>query len=721
LARPTATPRIVRFGVFEVNLDKAGLRKHGLRVRIQEQPYQILSALLERPGEVITREELVCRIWPDGTSVEYHRSLNAAVTRLRQTLSDSAENPRYIATVARRGYRFVMPVESLTETTGAVQLEVPVDAPPVPAIPLPRPEDAPRSNPNKIRIALYCASFALLTAVVVALTLPRGSLPGPGPRYMQITDFTDSAIAPTLSPDGRTVAFIRSADWFLSRGQIWLKSLPDGEPVQLTYDPRPKFAPAFSPDGSRVAYSVVEPSTTAWDTMTVPVLGGEPRLLLGNAEGLTWLSKDRVLFSEIKKGIHMAVVTAKGNRSQARDIYIPEHERAMAHFAYAAPDRKWVLVIEMDHTTEWQPCRVVPFDGTSRGWQVGPNGRCTAVGWSPDGRWMYFTVATSEGQHLWRQRFPRGDPEQVTFGPAEAQGVAVAPDGRTLVTSLGMQQSAIWLHDSDGERQISSVGSASLPIFSKDGSRVFYLLRRNPPDSDNELWTADLGTGQSERLVSGFDITSYDVADNQAEAVLGVKPAQGKSQIWLVSLERRASPVRIASNGEDAPYFGSDGQILMRVSDGQANYLFRMNRDGSGRVKLRPDPVFNVMSISSDRLWFAALAPVKDAQSRFAEVAIPIQGGSTKRICSGFCIARWAPDGRYLYVSEHGSASHPTKTVAIPVPPGKTLPELPSSGIRALSGGAVIEHSTIAPGPTPSTYAYVKTTMHRNLFRIPIP
>jgi Tol biopolymer transport system component len=446
---------------------------------------------------------------------------------------------------------------------------------------------------------------------------------------------------------------------------------------------------------------------------------------MANAEGLTWISKYQLLFSEIKKGIHMAVVTAGENRSEARDVYVPEHERAMAHFSYASPDRKWVLIIEMDHTTAWQPCRLVPLDGSSHGRQVGPRGGCTAAGWSPDGKWMYFTVATPGGQYLWRQRFPRGDPEQVTFGPSEAQGVAVAPDGRSLITSLGMQHSAIWIHDSRGDRPFSSVGNATLPKFSANGNRFFYLMSRGAPDSENELWGVDLSTERSERLVSGFQITGYDIADSGSEAVVAVRPVQGKSQIWLASLDRRSSPVQIASGGEDAPYFGPSGQILFRMSDGKANYLFRMNRDGSGRAKVVPHPILNVMSVSPDRLWIATLVPVDDAQAKFAEIAVPTQGGAVKRICSGYCIARWAPDGRYFYVTlEPG---RPGQTVAIPVPAGKTLPELPTSGIRslaeglALSGGPVIGHSDLAPGPNPSIYAYVKTTMHRNLFRVPIP
>src|SRR4051812_13205177 len=107
---PEMPHRTVRFGVFEVDLDRAELRKQGLRVRLQEQPFQVLAALLSIPGEVVTREDLIHRLWPDGTVVDFDRGLNAAVTRLRQALSDSAESPRYVETVARRGYRFVGPV-----------------------------------------------------------------------------------------------------------------------------------------------------------------------------------------------------------------------------------------------------------------------------------------------------------------------------------------------------------------------------------------------------------------------------------------------------------------------------------------------------------------------------------------------------------------------------------------------------------------------------------
>ena len=171
--------------------------------------------------------------------------------------------------------------------------------------------------------------------------------------YQQITSFTDSAVSPALSPDGRMLTFIRSDNWWLTPDQIYVKMLPNGDPVQVTRDPRQKYGLSFSPDGSRIAYTV---ASLGWNTFTVSPLGGEPKPLLSNAAGLTWLDEQTVLFSEITKGNHMGVVTATESRAQYRSIYFPQDERGMVHLSYASPDRKWALVVEMNPV--WQPCRV---------------------------------------------------------------------------------------------------------------------------------------------------------------------------------------------------------------------------------------------------------------------------------------------------------------------------------------------------------------------------
>jgi DNA-binding winged helix-turn-helix (wHTH) protein len=102
---------LVRFGVFELNVEAHELRKRGVRIKLQDQPFQILTILLEHPGDVVTRDELRSRLWSDGTFVDFDHGLNASVNKLRETLGDSASNPRFVETVTRQGYRFIAPVE----------------------------------------------------------------------------------------------------------------------------------------------------------------------------------------------------------------------------------------------------------------------------------------------------------------------------------------------------------------------------------------------------------------------------------------------------------------------------------------------------------------------------------------------------------------------------------------------------------------------------------
>ena len=111
--------RIARFGVFELDLAAGELRKNGAKLRLQEQPFQVLALLLERAGDIVTREELRQKLWPADTFVDFDHSLNTAVNKLRETLGDSASSPRYIETLARRGYRFIAPVQSAVEKGGS--------------------------------------------------------------------------------------------------------------------------------------------------------------------------------------------------------------------------------------------------------------------------------------------------------------------------------------------------------------------------------------------------------------------------------------------------------------------------------------------------------------------------------------------------------------------------------------------------------------------------
>jgi Tol biopolymer transport system component len=581
---------------------------------------------------------------------------------------------------------------------------------------------------TRSRAMLGAAALLLVPAVIWELRQKSDQGKEPAERheltYTQITNFTDSAVAPALSPDGRMVAFYRSDSGFLTPDQIYVKWLSKGEPVQLTNNPTLKYGLAFSPDGSRLAYTTYNAATDEWKTFMVSPLGGEPALLLSNAAGLSWLDQHRVLFSEIESGAHMGVVTATENRSDYRKLYFPQHQRMMAHFSYPSPDRQWALVAEMDPV--WQPCRLISLQGSSESRQVGPQGQCTSAAWSPDGKWMYFGAEVEGTHHLWRQRLAGGQPEQFTYGPTEEDGLAMAPDGRSIITSIGLHESALWIHDKRGDRALSSEGyvSPSSARFSSDGKLLFYLMRHDSSSSSSELWRRDLGSGKSQAVLPGISVVEYDISSDAKEVVYSTQPPGKASQLWLANVDGSAPPRLIASRGVRAPHFGPDAEVMFQFTDGKANYVGQIKKDGSDLSKVLPYPISAFLAISPDRRWIVVDVPFPNDD---AIRAIPIEGGSSRRICS-WCSVDWAPDGKFFYIGvAPNSQTTRSKTLAIPVPAGETLPKLPSSGIRgpedakAIPGTRLLDGWFIAPGPEPAVFAYVKTTMHRNLYRIPLP
>jgi DNA-binding winged helix-turn-helix (wHTH) protein/Tol biopolymer transport system component len=699
-----------------LDLEHGVLRRAGEEVMLRPKSFEVLAHLVDRHGQLVSKAALIEAVWPDTAVTD--NSLAQCMVEIRRALEDDSQ--QLIRTVSRRGYLFAAPV---TKPVAEFPLQ-PVEPRHLPVAP-----SVPDRSPAKVYLSLLTAgAITLLALAIAALRLipPRRH----EVAYTQITNFTDSAVAPALSPDGRMVAFLRSDRWFLSPDQIYIKLLPDGEPVQLTHDRHQKYGIAFSPDGSRLAYTAVESNTMGWNTYTMSVLGGEPSLLLSNASGLTWLEGGRYLFSEQDgKGAHMGIVTAGDNRSGYHQLYFPPHERSMAHFSYASPDRKWALLVEMDPI--WHPCRVIPLDGSLAGREAGPNGRCMSAAWSPDGKWMYFGAEVDGSHHLWRQRFPRGDPEQLTYGATQEDGVAVAPDCRSLITSVGIERGAIWIHDPRGERPLQSEGYLqgmhtpgwSSVRFSSNGKWIFYLMRRDSPQSPSELWRTEVESGRSEALLRGVSIMEYDLSSNDKEVVFSTQSSGKAPQIWLAPLDRSSPPKLVTASGGAWPVFGPDHQLLFLWSDGTANYLVRISKDGSIRSKVVPGPIGNIDSISPDRRWIAVLS------GRGGTVAVPTAGGDPRQILRYSTPAvRWSADGKFFYLGVQGnSLTSAGTTVAIPVPPGESLPDLPPSGIggledaKALPGARVLDRWNIAPGPDPSIFVYTKTTVHRNLYRIPIP
>jgi serine/threonine protein kinase len=592
-------------------------------------------------------------------------------------------------------------------------------------------------EPRRKRIASIwllagLAVAAVLVATVVDLLKNTSRHPASSAEYVPLTNFTDSAVQPSLSPDGRLLTFIRGDSGFTTQGEVYVKLLPNGDPVQLTHDGTTKMSPKFSPDGSRIAYTR---EGAGWSTWVVPTLGGEPQRMLQNAAALTWLDNRRVMFSAMKgRGVLMGISTAAENGTDPKDVYVPASESGMAHRSYLSPDRKSVLLVEMlVDAGGWQPCRLTPYDGSSKGRQVGPPAsQCTEAAWAPDGRWMYFTANTGSGYHLWRQPFPDGPVEQITSGATEEEGIAITPDGGSIISSVGTHQSTVWIHDGSGERQISAQGYAFVPSFSSDGGRLFYLSRTgsSPMWITGELWSSDLTSGARARVLPDFVMEHYDISSDGRRVVFAGSDATGKSGVWLASIDGQF-PTRLVLDGEaQQAFFRPPGNILFQKKEGNTWFVYLANEDGTNAHKVLPDPVIFLFSVSPDGKWM-----VVDEAGKL--IAYPLSGGSPLFFCT--CAetggekrghrapqVSWSSDGRFLYL-QGDLARAPQKIIAIPLKTGEMLPPIPTSGIdrpddvMRLPNVQTIDQAEVFPGPNPSVYAFTRTQTLRNLYRIRIP
>jgi DNA-binding winged helix-turn-helix (wHTH) protein/Tol biopolymer transport system component len=736
-------PRIIyEFGPFRMDPDKQILRRGDDVVPVTPKAFETLLVLVRRSREVVSKEELLKEVWPNAFVEE--SNLSQSIFLLRKALGDSGENRQYIVTLPGRGYRFAATVRTLTEQGEALlaqartrtqivieEHEAETDRS-LKALPISQKAKASR------RLPLSVAAVAVLLALGAFLLFRNRRLTpiAHDKEWEQLTFFTDSAVYPALSPDGRMLAFIRGSDSFFGRGQIYVKLLPSGEPVQLTNDDAQKLAPSFSPDGARIVYSIIEP----WDTWEVSALGGNPHLLMPNSSSLTWIEQGkRLLFSEMREGLQLALVTTDDDRGNSRDVYVPPGKRSMVHHSYLSPDGRWVLVVEMDSGGKILPCRVVPFQGGKDVRIVGPpNGKCLSGAWSPDGKWIYLTSTPdpggvrragwqpAPGSHIWRQRFPDGEPEQLTFGPTSQEGIAMAPDGKSLITSVGAADRTVWLHNKDGDLQISSEGNASLPSFSSDGRRLYFLMS-NGQTQGEELWVKDLAGGKVDRVLPGNPMEAYSVSRDGKEVAFTMNDRGGHSNIWVAPTSRRTPPVRISSPAaEDSPYFLPDGDLVFRAIEGGSNYLYRMKTDGSERKKISPERILDIYDVSPDGRWVAAATPGSGDEEHinlgFAK-AFAVNGTATVAVCAGYCLFNWDTSGGFVYLSYpiRAEMSYP-----FPVMRDSGLPKLPPVAATRIEDFGNPKEKTAIPWQVESAvnlslYAYTRQDSRRNLYRIQLP
>ena len=574
---------------------------------------------------------------------------------------------------------------------------------------------------RKSKLAIWAGASLLIALVVVAgiVVLRSGdkSAPPDSFQWVQLTSLGGETFDPTLSPDGRMLAFLRGTGGLPN---LYVKILPDGEPVQLTHDETNKLLPVFSPDGSRIAYGT---SGLNWQTWVVPVFGGQPQLLLSNATGLSWVDAQHVMFSEIKSGVHLSVVAATESRSEQRDVYVPPNENHMAHQSYLSPDHKWVLVTEMGDNKGMVQCQLVPFSGGAAR-SVGPPGECGYAAWSPDGKWMYFNSDAGKGDHIWRQAFPDGVPQQLTAGVSGEDGIAIAPDGKSLITAVGSSESSVWMHDRAGERQVSQ-GDSCCSRLSSDGGKLFYVQEEmSEAGSRGELWVSDLSTGQASRVLPGIALQRFSLSPDDKQALYETVDANEQHHLWLSSTEHRFNPRQLRSaSGNFYSQYAPSGRIYYVNSEGGHPYLYRMNDDGTKEEKITSEPIVYAFGISPDERFVVVGRTLNKEDKWWDAEAVPVAGGPWIPLCAGWCDVDWSRDGKLMYFHTHPFSGNP-RTYVVPIPRGSDLPKLPESGfqsekeMRAVAS-QVLEGS-ITPGPDSSRYTLTKTTSHSNLYRIPL-
>ncbi|MFZ0950658.1 MAG: winged helix-turn-helix domain-containing protein [Candidatus Sulfotelmatobacter sp.] len=302
---PTGFGRRVRAGLFEVDLGSGEVHKSGRKVPLQEQPFRVLAMLLERPGEIVTREELQARLWPADTFVGFDEGINTAIRKLRIVFGDSADNPRFIETIPRRGYRFIAPaVPSASRET-----EHPTTAPSMSGasgtaeLPIVQTQPTRRFGGSVLEgvkqhklglTAGLVVGLVLLTAagygVYAVFTRGRAAVPFQNYTISQITDNAKTQAA-IISPDGK---YILSEIVDAGMSSLWLHHIPTNSDTQVVAPSEVFYTNFdFSPDGNYFYFRKARNSTLdEFDLYRAPVLGGNPRVVVRDTDSDTGFSPD---------------------------------------------------------------------------------------------------------------------------------------------------------------------------------------------------------------------------------------------------------------------------------------------------------------------------------------------------------------------------------------------------------------------------------------------
>jgi DNA-binding winged helix-turn-helix (wHTH) protein/Tol biopolymer transport system component len=455
----------IRFGVFELDRRSGELRKTGLKIRLPEQSFQILSMMLAHPGEVVTREEIQKKLWPDDVVIEFEHGINAAVKRVREALGDDADNPRFVETLPRRGYRFIAPVDGAAVTPAPQSRDLGPEGSPIER----RQSDSDKSNLRPRRWIAVAAIAAVILLGVLAFMLRR---PLPPPRVSSYKKLTSDGLpkGDVLETDGARIYFSE----ITSKGQVLAAvSTAGGQPTTITTPLKVPNLEGISPDGSELL--VKEGSTVPGSFYVVSTLDGTTSRL-GNTLGwfADWLADGRIIY-EGKDGIY----TVKRDGGGAKKLVTKD-----GNWPRGSPDG-----------------RLVRFSADGI-WEVGSDGRglhplfpgSTAEccgNWTPDQKYFIYQSRRDGEDGIWAVR-EKGDffrtvshaPVQLAAGLIDLSGPISSKDGKKLFALGTLGRPATLRYDSKQGQFVpflSGVSSIWME-FSRDGQWLTYA------DDDGILW-----------------------------------------------------------------------------------------------------------------------------------------------------------------------------------------------------------------------------------------